>query len=43
MKGQIRKQNSASVSVMPEGLVNALTIEDLASLIAYMETLRTKN
>jgi putative heme-binding domain-containing protein len=42
-KTAIDTRERGMVSIMPEGLANALTVEDLASLIAYMETLRTKN
>jgi putative heme-binding domain-containing protein len=42
-KASIDARQRGTISIMPEGLVNALTIEDLASLVAYLESLRTKN
>ena len=41
-KTDIEKRGKRDVSVMPEGLVVKLTPHDLASIIAYLETLKTK-
>jgi putative heme-binding domain-containing protein len=41
-KDEIDERNESKVSVMPDGLVNNLTIEELASLLAYLESLRSE-
>jgi putative membrane-bound dehydrogenase-like protein len=42
-KAQIDTRDRGTISVMPEGLVSSLTVPELASLVAYLESLRTKN
>jgi putative heme-binding domain-containing protein len=37
-KGQIRKQRTASVSVMPEGLLDALTKPQIRDLMGYLQS-----
>ena len=37
-KGQIRKQDTASVSVMPEGLLDALTKTQIRDLMGYLQS-----
>ena len=41
-KADIQKRGKRDVSVMPEGLVVKLTPPDLASIIAYLETLKAQ-
>ena len=38
MKGQIRKQSTASVSIMPEGLLDALTKPQIRDLMGYLQS-----
>ncbi|MGF1581593.1 MAG: c-type cytochrome [Gemmataceae bacterium] len=38
----IQRRAQSAVSAMPQGLVNNLTIEEFASLVAYLESLRKK-
>jgi putative heme-binding domain-containing protein len=39
---QIEERNKLTISVMPEGLVKKLTVEELASLVDYIESLPKK-
>jgi putative heme-binding domain-containing protein len=41
-KKEIDARAKGEVSIMPTGLVDALTIHDLASLLAYLESLKSK-
>ncbi len=41
-KADIDKRGRRDTSMMPEGLVNNLTMRELASLVAYLDTLRSK-
>jgi len=41
-KPQIDERVRVTISNMPEGLVNALSVQDLSSLLAYLESLKTK-
>ena len=41
-KETIEARKDSKNSVMPEGLVNNLTVKDLASLIAYLQSLKSK-
>ena len=39
-KGQIKKRTTLAGSMMPEGLVDNLGIDDFGSLLAYLQSLR---
>ncbi len=41
-KADIDTSGTRETSMMPEGLVNGLTVQELASLVTYLETLRKK-
>jgi len=41
-KQEIDARAKGDVSIMPTGLVDALTVHDLASLLAYLESLKSK-
>jgi putative heme-binding domain-containing protein len=41
-KGDIVERGHREQSMMPEGLMNAFSTEELANLLAYMESLKTK-
>ncbi|MCG8584428.1 MAG: c-type cytochrome [Pirellulales bacterium] len=41
-RDEIDERNESKLSVMPEGLVNNLTVEELASLLAYLESLKSE-
>ena len=41
-KNEIEARAKGDVSIMPTGLVDALAIHDLASLLAYLDTLKSK-
>ena len=41
-KNEIDERSESKVSVMPDGLVSNLTVEELASLVAYLESLRSQ-
>ncbi len=41
-KRQIQRRMQSGVSAMPEGLVNNLTVDEFASLLAYLESLQKK-
>ncbi|MCX6978096.1 MAG: hypothetical protein NTX04_09220, partial [Verrucomicrobia bacterium] len=41
-KAQIVERQKREKSIMPEGLLNALTPEDLASILAYLEGTKGK-
>ncbi|MCE9556983.1 MAG: c-type cytochrome [Planctomycetes bacterium] len=40
-KSEIEERSESKVSAMPEGLVGNLTVEELASLIAFLESLKS--
>lgn len=40
-KAEIEERSESKVSAMPEGLVSNLTVEELASLIAFLESLKS--
>jgi putative heme-binding domain-containing protein len=42
VKSRIEQRKKADLSMMPEGLVAALTPKDVASLLAFLETLKSK-
>lgn len=41
-KTEIEERGKAETSVMPTGLADTLTVDDLASLLAYLESLKAK-
>ena len=41
-KAEIDTRVRGEVSIMPEGLVNGLTVQELASLVSYLESLKSK-
>ena len=41
-KGDIKERGKRDISMMPEGLLNAFSPSDLANLLAYLESLKTK-
>jgi putative heme-binding domain-containing protein len=41
-KADIASQRASSISLMPEGLQSALTLEEFADLIAYLQSLRSQ-
>ena len=41
-KKEIEERGKADVSVMPTGLADPLTVHDLASILAYLESLKSK-
>jgi hypothetical protein len=41
-KTEIDTRAKGDVSILPSGLVDALTTHDLASLLAYLESLKSK-
>ncbi len=42
VKKDIKERGKRETSVMPQGLVDKLTVADLASLVAYLESLKSK-
>ena len=42
IKGEIEERHELKTSVMPEGLVKALNPQELASLLAYLQTLKSE-
>ena len=42
VKSRIEQRKKADLSMMPEGLVAALTPKEVASLLAFLETLKSK-
>ncbi|MEK6238749.1 MAG: c-type cytochrome, partial [Planctomycetales bacterium] len=42
LKTEIEQRAKGKQSVMPDGLINNLTLEEFASLLDYLESLRTK-
>ena len=40
-KAGIKSRRSLAGSIMPEGLVETMTLDDFASLIAFLQSLRT--
>ena len=41
-KGDIAERGHREVSMMPEGLLNAFTPAELANLLAFLESLKSK-
>jgi hypothetical protein len=41
-KTNIEERDKSTVSVMPEGLLDRESVEDLAGLLAYLESLKGK-
>ena len=41
-KGDIKERGKREISMMPEGMLNAFSPADLANLLAYLESLKTK-
>jgi hypothetical protein len=42
-KSAIANRSALEGSVMPPGLVDSLTLQELASLLAYLDTLKSGN
>jgi putative heme-binding domain-containing protein len=42
LKADVDTRVRGEISIMPEGLANGLTVQELASLVSYLESLKTK-